>query len=222
MPVNPQDGAAAAQPPGANSRTEKGKDAAQRRAPRPGGSAEFQVKPSSKGNAGFKGFCPNPFALEHREADSHRNKPDKRRLHYGAQKEDVKPFTLGDKENVVVTGKSNTPEPDSLKPDRRSFPGGAGSLTRRDEDPPPEVSMSYKMGGNSTARLTVNPQDDTSPLYRPAEQDGTVNSAGVYMNMDVAPDMQVQFGGEYCDVDDGRASSGATSRGASIGLKWDF
>jgi hypothetical protein len=83
--------------------------------------------------------------------------------------------------------------------------------------------MDYKLKGNATTRLTVNPQDTGSPLPRPAEQgNNAINSAGVYMQMDVAPDLQLRIGGEYSDIDDPRVSNSSSSRGASIGLKLDF
>lgn len=93
-----------------------------------------------------------------------------------------------------------------------------------DHDPTPEVSMSYRLDQHTTTRVTINPQDTASPLYRPVENEGTVNSAGVYMNVDVQPDLQLQIGGEYCDVETrgGAVSGDSTSRGASVGLRWTF
>lgn len=119
-------------------------------------------------------------------------------------------------------GKGPEDSDDRLHPSRRTFPGGAHTLSRIDEDPAPEIRLNYKVNRNASTSLVVNPKDEASPLPRPAEPDGTVNSAGVYMDVDVAPDVKLRVGGEYCDIDDPRASGSESSRGAAVGLEWSF
>jgi hypothetical protein len=108
-----------------------------------------------------------------------------------------------------------------LTPARTPFSGGENTLPYMESDPPPEVSMQYKLRDNATTRLTVNPQDSASPLYRPVENDGRIHGAGVYMDVEVKPDVRLQVGGEYHDVEARDASAGA-SQGAAVGLQWSF
>lgn len=167
-----------------------------------------------------KGFQSNPFGLEHRKPDAG-DKNAKGRVSYGAEGQRVEhpvvaPGTLS------VTGRKDSVPDDRLRPHRTStFPGGPQTLSTMDHDPPPEVSMSYRMDENTSTRLTVNPQDPTSPLYRPAETEGKINAAGAYLNVDVQPDLQLQIGGEYCEVET-RSSGEDSSSGASVGLRWNF
>lgn len=173
--------------------------------------------------SGPSGFSSNPFALTHR--DPPEKKPDGGRVVYGPGTQENQP---GDgKEEGTVTFSSGSPagqQNNRLIPRRSAFSGGQHTMATIDANPPPEVSMTYKMNENASTRVTVNPQDQTSPLYRPVEQDGTINSAGVYMNIDMQPNLQLQVGGEYCEVNENNINSSKeeASRGAAVGLKWSF
>ena len=146
----------------------------------------------------------------------------KTRVVYGAEGQRREaPVTLGEEGKVVMSAKKLAVPESRLTPARTAFSGSEHTLPYMDSKQPPEVSMQYELQDNASARVTVNPQDSASPLYRPAERDGTVSSAGVYMDVAVKPDVQLQVGGEYSDVDSRSGSAGA-SQGASVGLKWDF
>lgn len=173
-------------------------------------------------SSGIKGFSSNPFGLDYRDPPDASKKPDRGRLVYGARQDAVKPLIFGDKQNVTFSSKQQEKAQDRLQPRRSVFSGSEETLSRMDVDDTPEVSMDYKMNEHATTSLSVNPRDEGSPLPRPAEPDGPVNAAGVYMKVDVAPDVQMKVGGEYCDINDPRASSSDNSAGASVGLKWSF
>ena len=90
-----------------------------------------------------------------------------------------------------------------------------------DHDPAPEVSMSYRLDKSTRAKAVINPQDETSPLYRPAETEGAINSAGVYLHLDVQPDLLLQIGGEYSEIPRQNARQDS-SAGAAALLRWNF
>lgn len=172
---------------------------------------------------GINGFSANPLSVPARDRSA-QERPEKKRVYYTngtARKETRREET---KEKLTVTAKNGrAAEGDRLVPQRRAFSGGEHTLSRMGETPSPEVSLDYKMDKKATTRVVVNPQDETSPLYRPAESNSTVNSAGVYMDVDVQPNLTLQVGGEYCEVDSSRAPSGESgSSGASVGLQWHF
>lgn len=179
--------------------------------------------PKMSANSGIDGFCPNPFGLDHKtpEAKAATKQKEESRVIYGKKEEPVKPLHIGTTDKVTIKGKSETPEP-PLARRRGVFPGGENTLSQMDEDTAPEVGVQYKMNQNATTSLVVNPQDEASPLPRPPDSDGTVNAAGVYMDVDVAPDVKMRIGGEYCDINDPRASGSESSRGASVGFEWSF
>jgi hypothetical protein len=173
---------------------------------------------------GSKGFTGNPLALERRPATDGQKKAKvvygaegQRREAYGASPD---PDSLGEDRVSLSATKRNMPE-SRLTPARTPFSGGENTLPYMESDPPPEVSMQYRLRNNATTRLTLNPQDSASPLYRPVENDGRINAAGVYMDVEVRPDVRVQVGGEYHDVEARDAPAGA-SQGAAVGLQWSF
>lgn len=166
---------------------------------------------------GLSGFSTNPFALEHR--DSKKQSADAFPESGTAEKKQPQQATR--EGEVTFSGSGRKTTDDRLVPRRTAFSGGRHTLGQLDAPPPaPEVNMHYNTGKNATTRVVVNPQDPTSPLYRPAAGDKAVNSAGVYMQVEVEPNLRLQFGGEYCDIDAPYAESG--SPGASVGLEWNF
>lgn len=94
-------------------------------------------------------------------------------------------------------------------------------MPNMDKTPSPEVSMRYSLDKNTSTRVTVNPQNEESPLHRPAEPEGALNSAGVYMDIEVKPDVKLEVGGEYCDIRDDFHPEDV-SGGASVGFRWNF
>lgn len=83
------------------------------------------------------------------------------------------------------------------------------------------MSVTYRLNDRASTRVSVNQQDETSPLYLPGGKNDSVNGAGVYMNVDVEKDLQLQLGGEYQELDGGHYSD-EQARGASVGLRWNF
>ncbi|MDL2216400.1 hypothetical protein LJB81_01540 [Desulfovibrio sp. OttesenSCG-928-M14] len=177
-------------------------------------------------HSGIDGFCANPFALEHKMPGAQNATAngitDKSRLIYGKKEDNVKPVTVGGDDRVSVSAKSKEAPDDRLTPRRSVFPGGEQTLSRMDTEHAPEVGLHYKLNKNATTSFVVNPQDEGSPLPRPAEPEGNINAAGLYMQVDVAPDVTLRLGGEYCDIDDPRASNSDASRGVSAGFQWNF
>lgn len=192
-----------------------------------------------------KGFCSNPFALEHREPPNAKQQPRQQQQVSGQSSVQQKqqPAVRGSRVNDSdasprqvaetpengdpgrqLTIDSRTPRSgsDRLVPQRSTFSGGKHTLSRMDEEAPAEVSMTYRLGDTTSTRIIVNPQDENSPLYRPVETDGTINSAGIYMDVNLQPDLQLQLGGEYSDRRDELSDKTDNSRGASVALKWSF
>lgn len=124
---------------------------------------------------------------------------------------------------VTISGKSTTPPSDRLETKRAPFSGGGHTLPYMDVEQNAEVSMEYRINRKTRTRLVVNPQDPSSPLYTPADQEKRINSGGVYMNVDVGENVQLKMGGEYCEVDDSdNSGSSRSSQGAAVGLQWNF
>lgn len=175
----------------------------------------FSLPQKARGKS--EGFSSNPFSLTHRDP------PGKAAggtvVYRGGEQE------KRDEQEETFSFSGNSAagrQDDRLLPRRTAFSGGQHTMSQIDNDTPPEMSMTYKMNQSARTRVTVNPQDETSPLYRPVERDHTLNSAGVYMNIDVQPNLQLQVGGEYCELNDVDSAREESARGASVGLKWDF
>lgn len=95
-------------------------------------------------------------------------------------------------------------------------------MSHMDGLPPPEVGMRYKMENGTAARVTVNPQDQSSPIYAPVRPGSSVEGAGVYMDMDVAKNLQFQFGGEVRNFEGSPGDVPGEAAGASMGFKLNF
>ena len=172
-----------------------------------------------------RGFGADPLALG-RSTPAQLGKKTKRV--YGRQEtrqeKGAAPYKAdktGRADTLDLSVKKEAPPESRLNPRRSTFSGGEHSLPYMDANTPPEISMRYRLRKNARTSLTINPQDSSSPLYRPAEQDGSVNSAGLYMDVDLRPDLQLHMGGEYSDIES-RGAPASSSQGASVGLKWDF
>jgi len=131
------------------------------------------------------------------------------------------PLTLGDEGRVSLSVTRKKAPESRLEPAHTPFSGGENTLPYMGADPPPEVSMQYQLRDNAAARLTVNPQEPVSPLYRRVESDGRINSAGVYMDVDLTPEVRLQVGGEHRNVGTRDAQAG-TAQGAAVGVQWNF
>ena len=171
---------------------------------------------SSKG--GIKGFSSDPFALEHRK------KPAAAQAQNGTtQKAATSSNAAGKNPRVVFSGGKPERTPDRLSPRRSAFSGGPDTMARMEEyDPAPEMNMTYKMNKHASTKVTLNQQDENSPLYLPGGKSDSINGAGVYMDVDVKKDLQVRFGGEYQEVEGARGSQEERAQGASVGLRWSF
>lgn len=175
---------------------------------------------SSLPNAGLQGFCPNPFGLERDELGQRTHEAKKLRAKVTRVQKNATAVPPQEDKQVSVTSKIDSPSDDRLIPHRAAFSGGVHTLPHMENEANPEVSMSYKMTPNAATRFVVNPQDPASPLYRPAEKNGKINGGGVYMDVNLREDLQLQMGGEYNDIDNQYASG--SDSGASLGLRWNF
>ena len=111
---------------------------------------------------------------------------------------------------------------EGISPRRSPLPGGRATMSHMDGLPPPEVGMRYKMENGTAARVTVNPQDQSSPIYAPVRPGSSVEGAGVYMDMDVAKNLQFQFGGEVRNFEGSPGDVPGEAAGASMGFKLNF
>ncbi|MDR2669729.1 MAG: hypothetical protein LBC14_07250 [Desulfovibrio sp.] len=180
------------------------------------------AKKNRAAKPGLAGFAASPFTAS--GADEQSDVPKTRSYGPGPeQKKAEAPMTLGEKQNITVSSQSEPQQTDRLTPGRSAFSGAPERMGRINETESPEVSMSYKLNPATAGRVTVNPNDPDSPLYRPPERNRNLNGAGLYMDMSVREDLNVTVGGEYSDVQDtrpvGRADGAA---GASLGFTWNF
>ncbi len=172
---------------------------------------------SSKG--GIKGFSSDPFALDHRK------KPAMPQAQQNGTTQKAAASSNGTDKNSRVVFSGGKPErtDDRLSPRRSAFSGGPDTMARMEEhDPAPEMNMTYKMNKHASTKVTLNQQDENSPLYLPGGKSDSINGAGVYMDVDVKKDLQVRFGGEYQEVEGARGSQEERAQGASVGLRWSF
>ncbi len=184
-----------------------------------------QSKTAGKKSKGVKGFGKDPFSLEYRRASrNHAAKLTTGAKDGLAEERTASQAAQGGKKQsrVSFSGNNATPTDDRLQPQRSAFSGGPETLPHMDTKAPPELSLTYKMSNRAATRVTLNQQNADSPLYRPVEKHDGVNSAGVYMDVDVKENLQVQIGGEYRDLDDSRHTVEENARGASVGLRWNF
>ena len=175
------------------------------------------VRFSSKG--GVRGFSSNPFALEHRKNAA----APQARQNGTAQKAATSSNGTDRNSRVVFSGGKPERADDRLSPRRSAFSGGPDTMARMEEnDSAPEMNMTYKMNKHASTRVTVNQQDENSPLYLPGGKSDSINGAGVYMDVDVKKNLQVRFGGEYQEVEGAHGSQDERAQGASVGLRWSF
>lgn len=184
------------------------------------GSLTPPVRPSS-------GFSSNPFSLNHRDpvdapkpVISYKNGRPERAMPDAPAPAHNAPAGGAHADLNIAAEKKGIP--DRLTPDRATFSGGEHTLSRMDEKKPPEVNMSYQLNENTGASVTLNPQDNASPLHRLAGQDEGLNGAGVYMNVEVQPNLQMKVGGEYCEIESRHSQREDTAKGAAVGLEWSF
>ena len=193
------------------------------KSPKPAAPRMGQSAASGKKTGGLKGFSGNPFSLEQRkrpagpaqQAENAQNAPAGQRSARTAEAN-----SAPQEPRVIFSGGKHEKTDDRLVPRRSAFSGGSDTLPHMDEKSPPEMSMTYRMNKHASTKVSVNQQDEASPLYIPGRKENGVNGAGVYMNMDVKKDLQLQLGGEYHEVDDDHRSEEA--KGASVGLRWNF
>ncbi|MDR1685396.1 MAG: hypothetical protein LBR82_02960 [Desulfovibrio sp.] len=171
---------------------------------------------------GLAGFAASPFTASGAGALPGATKT----RHYGPgpeQKNAEAPLTLGDKQNITVSAQSEPQQTDRLTRGRAAFAGGPERIGRINDKESTEVSMSYKLNQDTAGRVTVNPNDPDSPLYRPAERSRNLNGAGLYMDMSVSEDLNVTLGGEYSNVQDSRPAGRTDgAAGAALGFTWNF
>ncbi|MDR2603912.1 MAG: hypothetical protein LBC55_00965 [Desulfovibrio sp.] len=189
--------------------------------PSPAGKAPG-AKKHRAAKPGLAGFAASPFTASGAGAEPDATKARR----YGPDPEQKKaetPVTLGEKQNITVSAQSEPQQTDRLTPGRSAFSGAPERMGRINETENSEVSMSYKLNPATAGRVTVNPNDPDSPLYRPPERSRNLNGAGLYMDMSVRDDLNVTVGGEYSDVQDTRPAGRTDgAAGAALGFTWNF
>ena len=193
------------------------------KSPGPAAPRTDQKVVSGKKTRGLKGFSSNPFSLERRKSPAGRAQQAGGAQNAPAGEQSTRTARADSaprESRVTFSGGKAEKTDDRLVPRRTAFSGGPDTLPYMDEKNPPEMSMTYRMNNRTSTKVSVNQQDETSPLYVPGRKENSVNGAGVYMNMDVKKDLQLQLGGEYHEVDDDHRSEDA--KGASVGLRWNF
>jgi hypothetical protein len=132
--------------------------------------------------------------------------------------------SLLERKGVTVTGGIPAHPESRMEVERTPLPGGRHTLSREESGTAPEMSMSVKMSRASAARFVLNPQDDTSPIYSPIVKESGLAATGIYLDLDVAEGVQVQFGGEVRSFssESGDSTEEGDSAGASVGLRWNF
>jgi hypothetical protein len=180
------------------------------------------VKKNRAAKPGLAGFAAIPFTSSGAGAQRDATKT----RHYGPDLEHKKvdaTLRLGDKQNITVSAQSEPQQTDRLTPGRSAFAGGPERMGRIHDTETPEVSMSCKLSPATAGRVTVNPNDPDSPLYRPPKKNRNLNGAGLYMDMSVRDDLNVTLGGEYSDVQDTRPAGRTDgAAGAALGFTWNF
>ncbi len=116
---------------------------------------------------------------------------------------------------------TETSDEAALAPHRRTFPGDRHTMSHFENKSPTEMGVRYKITNDTAARLSLNSQDEKSPLYTPLKEGS--NATGVYLDMNIARNVQMQVGGEYRNLDNGSQEPvEQNSKGAAVGMKWSF
>ncbi len=170
-------------------------------------------------------FSRNPFALESIPPSRKGAGGKKRPLVYSANATQPSP-AFPTNERLMVTGGLPEPPESRLEAHHTVFPtSDPHTVGWQEEKPPPEMTMRYAMTNSTAARLAINSQDQTSPLYAPiTKKEGAISATGMYLDVNVRKDMQLQFGGEYRIYEDETVNpeNKGNSAGASVGLRWNF
>lgn len=159
-------------------------------------------------------------ALQATSGQEYSSRPDTAAANQGGHT----PHTMISDERLKVTG-SMSHHPDSrFTVQHTPLPGARHTRSSEEYGNAPEMTMSYKLNNSSSARVALNPQDQTSPLYSPIVKENGLAATGVYLDVDVKDDLQLQLGGEVRSHDNDSLSSSQdeTAAGASIGLRWNF
>ena len=132
--------------------------------------------------------------------------------------------TMVNNERLQVTGSMPNHPEDRFTVQAAPLPGGRQTRSSEEYGNAPEMTMIYKLGHTTSARVALNPQDETSPLYSPIVKENGLAATGVYLDMDVKKDVQVQVGGEVRAYDNEslNSSDDSTGAGASVGFRWNF
>lgn len=134
------------------------------------------------------------------------------------------PHTMISDERLTVTG-SMPHHPDSrFTVQHTPLPGARHTRSSEEYGNAPEMTMSYKLNSSASARVALNPQDQNSPLYAPIVKENGLAATGVYLDVDVQEDLQLQVGGEVRSYDNDSLNSAEDEKGAgaSVGLRWNF
>ncbi|MDR1360203.1 MAG: hypothetical protein LBJ82_04395 [Deltaproteobacteria bacterium] len=192
---------------------------------RPQETRKLKAVASKKRNPpGLKKFSPRVFRLEKPPQQESAlppsaNPASAKKFSAGA----AEPASRGKLGRLSLSGSMPSQPESRLDVEHSPLPGGRHTLSGMEYDAAPEMSMSVKMSRAASARLTLNPQDEASPLYSPIVNDDGISATGLYFDLDMNEDMQLQLGGEVRSASpDSLGSTEEESAGASVGLRWNF
>lgn len=180
----------------------------------------FAVRPGVRKSSqkSLQRFTPKAFG---RDVVIRPNRPLEPVPYSVVKHEDDKGRSLAGNENISFSAERKLPA-EGVAARRAPLPGARDTMSQFDGPPPPEVAMRYQMRNGTSARLAVNPQDPSSPIYAPVLPGRNMDSAGVYLDMELRKDLQLQLGGEYRDLDADSGGRPEKSTGASMGFKLNF
>lgn len=122
---------------------------------------------------------------------------------------------------VDVSGGMHPLPADRLEPAGAPLPGTRHTMTNDVHVDAPEMNVALRVSDTAKARLALNSQDQTSPLYRRVVKEDSLNSTGAYLEFQVKEGVQVHFGGEVHKYAEDEHEDDSDV-GAVMGLRWDF
>lgn len=124
---------------------------------------------------------------------------------------------------IKVSGSPPPVPEDAIRPTRRVFPGKKNTMSQFDEQDPSQLHIEYKITNGTAAKVSVNRQDENSPIHTPIKKEEGVNAAGLFFNVAVDDSVKLVVGGEVRNNETvNRESEDASSAGAEMGLRWEF
>ncbi len=182
---------------------------------------------SIKGAPSGAAVIPGSIAAAAVPAPSRQSQDNGKKVIYGSGKDAKSPDETGMfqvNDNLFMSAGESDKQFDPLAPRKDTFPGDKHTLSQMDKSTPLEATVLYRLDKKNSARLQINNDDENSPIYTPRPYDREMTSAGIFMDMEVKKDLQLELGGQHRSMESetGRLPNGFTDTGASLGLKYLF